>query len=80
MASKFDNAARYTVEQWMIANIELARDSGGELSPTQLGEAADAEFFISDQPDFEIPEWVWDMAVDVIEQHEQNEKEAADEE
>ncbi len=72
MASEFDNAARYTVEQWMIANIELARDSAGEFNPTQLGEAADAEFFISDQPDFEIPEWVWDMAVDVIEQYEKD--------
>ena len=72
MASNFDNAARYTVEQWMIANIELARDSAGEFSPTYLGEAADAEFFISDQPDFVIPEWVWDMAVDVIDQYEKD--------
>ncbi len=33
MASEFDNAARYTVEQWMIANIELAQDSADEFSP-----------------------------------------------
>lgn len=72
MASKFDNTARSTVKKWMIENIELAQDSAGEFSPTQLGEAADAAFFISDQPDFEIPEWVWDMAVDVIEQYEKD--------
>lgn len=58
------------VKRWMIENIELARDSADEFSPTHLGEAA--EFFISDQPDFEIPEWVWDMAVDVIEQYEKD--------
>ena len=78
MASEFNNAARYTVEQWMIANIELAQDSAGEFSPTQLGKAADAEFFISDQPDFVIPEWVWEMAVDVITQYEKDEKDEQD--
>lgn len=55
------------VKRWMQENTGEASDSAGEVSPTKLAEIADVEFDISNAPDYEIPQWVWEMAAQVAE-------------
>lgn len=60
------------VMRYMQDNVEDATDESGCVSPTKLGEIADAKFNISKAPDYVIPEWVWEIAVQVAERAERD--------
>ena len=52
--------------QYMLDNKDSFGDGLGNLNYTRLAEATANEFNLSDRDD-KIPEWVFDMAVDVDE-------------
>ncbi len=56
------------VKGYMFLNIQDHLDHNGELNCTQLAEyaASDLEYYLND--DLDIPEWIFDLAVDVEEQ------------
>lgn len=55
---------------YMLENIEVHRDDQtGEVCCTTLAEDTCDALNLYEEPGWTVPEWVYDLAVDVVDQH-----------
>jgi hypothetical protein len=78
MQLTLDTPQKHAVLAWMKANVADYIDPDvEEVSTTQLGAAAAAEFDAYDEPQsgdpYPIPEWIWEMAFVVSSRYEAKE-------
>ena len=78
MQLELDTQQKHAVLAWMKANVaEYIDPDVEEVSTTQLGAAAAAEFDAYDEPQpgdpYPIPEWIWEMAFVVSSRYEEKE-------